>query len=178
MLISDRATIHESVIIGDGTRVEPGAVIYEDCKIGRDCVIGANVVLRPNTKIGNHTICGPLSICEGNVVIGDNTTIGAQSHITMGMSIGDSVFMAPCVVAVNTSKITSAEHGTSKNKIKATLMPPKIEDHVRIGTGVTIMPSIVIGHHSLIAARCVLAKNIPPNSFVMGGKDQIGRIHE
>ncbi|MCY4489917.1 MAG: DapH/DapD/GlmU-related protein [Thaumarchaeota archaeon] len=176
MLISDKATIHESAVVGKDTRIEPGAVIYENCKIGNDCIIGANAVLRPGTHIGNKTIFGPLSISQGDVNIGNNTTISPQSHITMGMSIGSSVFIAPCVVTVNTPEITSAEHGTSKNKSVAVTIPPKIEDYVRIGTGVTVMPGIVIGHHSLIAARCILTKDVPPHSFVIGGKDQIGRI--
>lgn len=176
VIISDKATVHESVVVGEGTKIEPGAVIYENCKIGKECVIGAGAVLRPNTKIGNNTIFGPLSMCQGDAAIGNNTTISPQSHITMGMSVGDNVFLAPYVVTANTPEITSAEHGTSQNKIKARILPPKIEDYVRIGTGVTIMPNVVIGHHSVIAARCVLTKSIPPNSFVIGGKDQIGRI--
>lgn len=176
MTISDRATIHESVTIGDGTRIEPGAVIYENCEIGEKCIIGANAVLRPNTKIKNNTIFGPLSMCEGNVIIGNNTTIETQSHITRGMSIGNNVFLAHYVVTANTANITNAEHGTSQNKLEAQIKPPKIEDYVRIGTGVTIMPNVIIGHHSLIAARCIITSNIPPHSFVIGGKDQIGRI--
>lgn len=176
MLISDKATIHESTVVGEGTKIEPGAVIYENCRIGKECVIGANAVLRPNTVIGDNTIFGPLSMSQGDVVIGSNTTVSPQSHITKGMSIGNSVFIAPNVVTANTPEITSAEHGTSQNKAKARILPPKVEDHVRIGTGVTIMPGIVIGHHSLIAARCVLTKNVPPYSFVIGGKDQVGQV--
>ena len=176
MPASDNATVHESVVAGEGTKIEPGAVIYENCKLGKECVIGANAVLRPNTTIGDNTIFGPLSICEGDTVIGNNTTIETQSHITRGMSIGNNVFMAHYVVTANTPKITSAGHGTSQKKIKARILPPKIEDFVRIGTGVTIMPDIVIGHHSSIAARCLLTKNVPPYSFVIGGKDQIGQV--
>lgn len=175
-LISDRTVIHKSVIIGKETKVEPGAVIYENCEIGENCIIGANCVLRPNTKIQNNTIFGPLSICEGDVIIGKNTTIETQSHITKGMTIGNNVFLAHYVVTANTPNITNAEHGTSHNKIKAQIIPPKIEDYVRVGTGVTIMPNVIVGHHSLIAAKCILTKNVPPHSFVIGGKDQIGRI--
>lgn len=170
------ASIHESVIIGEGTKIEPGVVIYENCEIGERCIIGANAVLRPNTRIKNNTIFGPLSICEGDVTIGSNTTIETQSHITKGMIIGNNVFLAHYVVTANTLHITNTEHGTSRNKKKAEITPPKIEDYVRIGTGVTIMPNVIIGHHSLIAARCILTKSVPPHSFVIGGKDQIGRI--
>jgi acetyltransferase-like isoleucine patch superfamily enzyme len=175
-LISDRAVIHKSVLIGSETKIEPGVVIYENCKIGKNCIIGANAVLRPNTTIGNNTIFGPLSMCEGDAIIGDNTTIECQSHVTKGMIIGNNVFLAHYVVSANTPEITKDEHGTSTNKSKTKISPPKIEDYVRIGTGVTIMPGVTIGHHSLIAARCVITKNIIPNSFVIGGKDQIGRI--
>lgn len=174
--ISDRAVIHESVMLGRRTRVEPGAVIYENCTIGNDCIIGANAVLRPGTRIGNNTIFGPLAMAELNAIIGNNTTIMAQCHITMDMSIGDCVFVGPFVVTANTPRITEKEHGTSRNKEHPKVAPPRIEDHVRVGTGVAIMPGVVIGHHSLIAARCTLTKSVPANSFVIGGKDQIGRV--
>jgi len=168
-------TIGENVIIGDGSVIENGAKIYKNCKIGKQSIIGANSVLRPSTIIGNNTIFGPLSMCEGDTTIGDNTTIECQSHVTKGMTIGNNVFMSHYVVTANTLEITNAEHGTSPNKNKAIISPPKIEDYVRIGTGVTIMPDVVIGHHSLIAARCVITKNVSPNSFMIGGKDQIGK---
>lgn len=176
VFVSDSAFVDESVTVGEETRIEHGAVVYESCQIGKKCIIGANAVLRPNTTIGNNTIFGPLAMCEEDAIIGCNTTIETQSHITKGASIGDNVFMAHYVVTANTPEITSSGHGTSPNKIKAEILPPKIEDYVRIGTGVTIMPGIVIGHHSLIAARCILTKSVPPYSFVIGGKDQIGRI--
>ncbi|MBI1662057.1 MAG: hypothetical protein IS860_00850 [Nitrosopumilus sp.] len=175
-LISEKAVIHESASINDGTKIEPGTVIYENCKIGKNCIIGANSVLRPNTIIKDNTIFGPLSMCEGDAIIGKNTTIGAQSHVTKGMVIGDNVFLGPQVTSANTPKISDSEHGTSSNKKQVEIFPPNIEDYVRIGTGVTILPGVVIGHHSLIAARCVITKDIPPNSFVIGGKDQIGKI--
>ncbi len=175
-LVSGRASIHASAVVGEGTKVEPGAVIYEGCEIGKECVVGANAVLRPNTRIGDNTIFGPLSMCEGDAAIGSNTTIEAQAHITRGMSVGSNVFMAHYVVTANTPEITGAGHGTSRGKAEARISPPKIEDNVRIGTGVTVMPGIVVGHHSLIAARCVLTRSVPPNSFVIGGRDQVGRV--
>lgn len=174
--IGTNVSIHETVQIGSETKIEPGVVIYENCVIGKNCIIGANAVLRPNTIIEDNTIFGPLSMCEGDAKIGKNTTIESQSHITKGMIVGDNVFMAHYVVSANTPEITNAEHGTSANKLKASISPPKIDDYVRIGTGVTIMPGVSIGHHSLIAARCILTKDIPSHSFVIGGKDQIGKV--
>ena len=176
MVVSDKAVVHESVTIGENTKIEPGVVIYKGCRIGRDCIVGANTVMRPNTCIGDNTICGPLSMYEGDIGVGDNTTIGAQAHITRGMRIGNDVFVGPCVLSTNTKKITAGRHGTSQDKIRADILPPNIEDMVRIGARVTIMPGITIGHHSLIAAGCMITRDILPNSFVIGGKDQIGRM--
>ncbi|MDP0498067.1 MAG: acyltransferase [Verrucomicrobiota bacterium JB024] len=43
-----------------------------------------------------------------------------------------------------------------------------IEDNVYIGYGATIMPNVRIGKNSVIAARSVVTKDIPPNSVAAG----------
>ena len=158
-------------------KVENGAIIYEDCKIGDHSIIGANAVLRPRTIIGHHSIFGTLSCSEGQNDIGNHTTIHAQCHITQGVHIGDNVFIAPFFIATNTPIITADEHGsmTSKPyKIKHTY----IEDNVRIGANVRMIPGLRIGHHALIDQDTFLTKDVPACARVRGGKDKIGSVIE
>lgn len=44
----------------------------------------------------------------------------------------------------------------------------KLEDDVFIGPGVIILPNVVIGHGSTVAAGSVVTKNVPPMTFVQG----------
>ncbi len=166
---------YQPVWNGRPYKVEPGAIIYPDCSIGEESIIGANAVLRPYTKIGHHSIFGTLSCSEGHNDIGNYTTIHAQCHITQGVHIGNYVFIAPYFIASNTPEITKGQHGTagpSKVKIKHTY----IEDYVRIGTSVRMIPGLRIGHDALIMQDTLLTKDVPPYAIVKGGKDKVGVI--
>ncbi len=167
-------TIHSNVKIGDNCKIEDGAKIYEECIIGNNCIIGANAVLRPKTKIGNYSIFGTLSCSEGDNSIGDYTTIHAQCHITKGLQIGNNVFIGPCFVSTNTRDITTGKHGVAPTNYK--ILKGVIEDDVRIGANVRMIPGVKIGAFSLIDQDTLITKDIPPHSHVRGGKDKVGRI--
>lgn len=161
--------------IGKNTKLEPGVVIYDDCEIGEDCIIGTSAVLKSNTKIGDHTIFGTLSTTEGNVEIGSWTTIHSQCHVTEGMKIGNSVFIAPFFYTANTPKISAGKFGYP-NTTNDPRFAPRVEDGVRIGENVGLAPGVQIGKDSLIDMCCLITKNIPPNSYVRADKAVVGKI--
>ena len=49
----------------------------------------------------------------------------------------------------------------------------KIEDHVWIGSGSTILKGVTIGKGSVIAAGSIVTKNVPPNSLVAGSSAKV-----
>ena len=156
-------------------QVEPGAIIYPDCIIGDYSVIGANAVLRPYTKIGHHSIFGTASVSEGHCRIGDYTTIHAQCHITQHVIIGNECFIAPFFIATNTPQITKGRHGTEPTEQyepKTTI----IENNVRIGANVRLIPGLMIEHDALIMQDTLLTKDVPSYAIVKGGKDKVGVI--
>lgn len=164
-----------NIIIGVGTKIEPGAVIYDNCEIGENCIIGTSSVLKSHTKIGDHSIFGTLSVTEGNVTIGSWTTIHSQCHITWGMKIGDRVFIGPFFYSANTPKISSGKFGYP-NTTDDPRSPPAIESGVRLGENVGLAPGITIGEDSLIDMCCLITKNIPAGSHVRAGKQVVGKI--
>jgi len=166
----------QSIKIGKNTVLEPGAIIYDNCEIDHHSIIGANSVIRPHSKIGNHTIIGPLVELDGRCEIGNYTTIQVHSQIPYFSKIGNCCFIASYFMASNTKDITKGKHGTAKDKIKPKIFKMIIEDYVRIGVDVKMIPGIKVGHHSFILQGCLITKNIPPYSKVKGGKDRIGKI--
>lgn len=155
-------------------KTEPGAIIYPNCEIGEGSIIGANAVLRPYTRIGKHSIFGTLSCSEGSNAIGDYTTIHAQCHITSNVFIGNNVFIAPFFIASNTPDITKGKHGTKSEKYVA--FPTRIEDNVRIGTNVRMIPGLTIKHDALIMQDTLLTKDVPAKAIIKAGKDKIGKV--
>lgn len=59
--------IHPSVVMGEGTCVQPLVFIGENVKIGKSCIIHSNVSIYADTIIGD------------NVIIHSNSTIGADA---------------------------------------------------------------------------------------------------
>jgi maltose O-acetyltransferase len=102
------------------------------------------------------------------ITIGDNSGIGLEARVQGPLTIGKDVMMGPYVLIYtknhNTSDITipMIKQGESLPE------PVVIEDDVWIGARVTILPGVVIGKHSIIAAGSVVTKNVEAYS-VMGG---------
>lgn len=162
-------------IVKDTVTVERGAIIYPGCNVGDHSVIGANAVLRSGTIIGHHSIFGTLSCSEGDNYIGNYTTIHAQCHITKGVTIGDNCFIAPFFIATNTPFITEGKHGIAPEQNYKPL-PTIIQDNVRIGANVRMVPGKTIGHHALIDQDTFITKDVPPYAHVRGGKDKCGFV--
>ena len=163
-----------NIKIGKGTKVEYGAVIYENCQIGNHCIIGTNAVLKPETIIGDHSIFGTLSTSEGKVKIGSWTTIHSQCHVTWGMEIGNNVFIAPFFYTANTPMINHGKFGYP-NTTNDPRYPPKVEDGVRFGENVGLVPGVTIGHDSLIDMGCLITKDVPSNTWMRSSGGLVAR---
>lgn len=79
----------------------------------------------------------------GTIVISGAATIGKNCNISQGVTIGVS----------------------SRGRYKGV---PTIGDNVYIGPGAKIFGAIKVGNNVAIGANCVVTKNIPDNSVVVG----------
>lgn len=157
------AVIEEGVWIGQGTIVQPFAYIEKNCRIGRKCRIGTGAVLREGTKIGHHSIFGCQSLSEGNNEIGNHTSINTGCLITIGVVVGDYVFVGPKCITMNTKNIS---HG--RKNIVPKLEPSMIKDKARVGAGVKLLPSVVIGENAFVGAGSVVTHDVKPKTVVYG----------
>jgi len=159
---SNFGPIHPDVIFGKDVRVGHYVVIEEGCKIGDYCFIGNFVVLRPQTIVGSKSIISHGCVCEGQCKIGKRVLIEPQCHLTKGIVIEDDVYFGTGVSTTNTNKIV---HG---RKYPLVLKAPIIKRAARIASGVTILPGVVVGENSLVAAGSVVTKDVPDKMMVMG----------
>ena len=87
-----------------------------------------------------------------------------------GITIGDDVFIAPCVC------LSTINHDFNPHNRQATFCKPiVINDRVWIGINATICPGVTIGENSIIAAGAVVTKDVPPNVLVGGNPARILR---
>lgn len=133
----------QSLSIGQGTNVWQFCVILKEARIGENC-----------------NICSHCFI-ENKVVIGDNVTIKCGVQIWDGITIEDNVFVGPNVTFTNDNFPRSKN---STYEMKQTL----IKKGASIGANATILPGLVIGENSFIAAGSVVTKNVAPGTLVAG----------
>jgi maltose O-acetyltransferase len=100
-------------------------------------------------SFGSHTqISGPL-----RVDLGDRVTIGDRVHF------GQEILLLTM----------DHEFGPREERCgRLTSAPIRIEDGVWLGSRVTILPGVTVGHGSTVAAGAVVTHDVAPNSLVGG----------
>jgi acetyltransferase-like isoleucine patch superfamily enzyme len=102
--------------------------------------------------------------CAKGLSIGVNSVINARCRLDSrgGISIGDNVSVSADVI------ILTADHDMDTPNFAGRNKEVVIEDYVWIGTRAMVLPGVIIGKGSLVAAGSVVTKNVEPFS-VMGG---------
>ncbi|MCC7301642.1 MAG: acyl-ACP--UDP-N-acetylglucosamine O-acyltransferase [Bacteroidia bacterium] len=165
------AVIHENTVIGDGTWVASGAVIFPGARIGKNCRIfpGASVSAIPQdlkfageettTEIGDHTtIRECVTINRGTqdrwkTVIGNQCLLMAYVHIAHDCTLGNNIILA--------NSVNLAGHVL-------------IEDHVILEGYVGVSQFVRIGAHSFVSGQTGVRKNVPP--FVKAAREPLSYV--
>jgi len=150
------------VEVGKNSTIGPNSIIYYDVKIGSGCLIGDAVAIRERCTIEANCIIGRHVSLLYNVTVGHGSKIMTNSHITGNSVIGKNVVIGVGVNSVNDNNFGS--EGYDRN----TILGPRIEDNVKIGAGVTLLPNVIIGANSVVGAGSVVTRNIAKNTLVMG----------
>ena len=153
----------EPVILGSGCHIRSGSVIYSGVHFGNNCQTGHHVVVRENTKIGNSSVLGTGVKVEMNTTIGNHVLIETQCHLTAYLTVEDYVFMGPSCVTTNDLRMLHRRAGAGAHLKGAT-----IQWGARIGGGTVILPAVIIGKESVIAAGSVVARDIPAKTLAAG----------
>lgn len=149
LLIGPNATIRAFTTIYAGTTIGAnfqsghGASIREDNVIGDDCSVGTNAVLEFGNRIGRG--CRIHSLCFLEMV-----------------TLGEYVFVGPNVV------FTDDPHPMGCAHYKECKGGVVVEDFVKIGAGVVLLPGVRVGKGALIGAGSVVARNVPAGAVVVG----------
>lgn len=138
------------------------------------------IYIGKNVGIGADTFFGPVILQNGinynpKIIIGEGTWIGKHSSIAAidCVKIGKHVLFAAYV------HITDHSHGyedITKPISPQPLIskgPVIIEDDCWLGFSCEILSGVHIGKHSVIAARAVVTKDVPPYSIAAGNPAKI-----
>ena len=156
-------------VIGDGTIVSTGAIVFAGTQIGARVILGDQSCVRERVTIGDDVVVGRGSLVENDTTIGDLTKIQAEAYITAYTTIEESVFIAPCVVTTNDNFMgrTERRHGL--------IAGPRIRRGARVGGGAVLCPGVEIGEEAFVGAGAVVTKDVPPRKVVVGSPARVLR---
>ena len=145
------------LIIGDDSLIRSHSVFYESSSFGAGLTTGHRVTIREQTIAGASFQIGTLCEIQGDCSVGDYVRF--QSNVFVGKKtiIGNFVWILPYVVLTNDP--------TPPSNV---LMGCVIEDYASIAAASVVLPGVIVGHHSVVAAQACVTRNVPPNMVVAG----------
>lgn len=156
-------------VIGDGTIVSTGAIVFAGARIGARVIVGDQACVRERVDIGDDVVVGRGVLVENDTTIGALTKIQANAYITAYSTLEDNVFIAPCVVTTNDNFMgrTERRHELIKG--------PTVRRGARVGGGAILCPGIVIGEDAFVGAGAVVTKDVAPRMLVVGSPARVLR---
>jgi acetyltransferase-like isoleucine patch superfamily enzyme len=157
------------LVIGAGTIIGTGAVIYAGSCIGQDCLIADQAFVRERCTIGDLVIVGRGVTVENETTIGSYTKIQSQAYITAWMTIEEHVFIAPCVVTTNDNYMGRTEKRLTERK------GAHIKRGARVGANAILLPGVTIGREAFVAAGALVTRDVPDAVLVRGAPARVIR---
>jgi acetyltransferase-like isoleucine patch superfamily enzyme len=145
------------LIISDDSLIRSHSVFYESSSFGAGLTTGHHVTVREKTIAGTGFQIGTLSEIQGDCKIGDYVRFQSNVFVGKKTTIGNFVWILPYVVLTNDP--------TPPSNV---LLGCTIEDYASIAAASVVLPGVIVGHHSLVAAQACVTNNVPPNMVAAG----------
>ena len=152
----------EPLVVGDGTRILAGAIVFAGARLGRNCIVGDQACVRERCELGDDVVIGRAAHVENDVSIGARSKVQANAYITAYSTLEEDVFVAPCVVTTNDNFMgrTEKRHDLRRG--------PTIRRGARVGGGAILLPGIEIGEEAFVGAGAVVLRDVPARAVVVG----------
>lgn len=182
------ATVAESAEIGEGTVIQPNAVIGNNVKIGKNCLIHANVTIGDDCILGDHVVIHSGTVLGGDafyykkraegfdkllsggrVVVKDHVEIGTNCSIDRGVTgdttIGkgsklDNLIQIGHDTVIGENCLLASQIGIAGCVV--------VENDVTIWGQVGIRSDITIATGTVLMAQCGVSKDTEPNKTYWG----------
>ena len=156
-------------MIGDGTVISTGAVVFAGVEVGARVIVGDQSCVRERVTLGDDVVVGRGALVENDTTVGARTKIQAHAYVTAYSTLEDDVFVAPCVVTTNDNFMGRTE------RRHALRTGPTIRRGARVGGGAILCPGVEIGEEAFVAAGAVVTKDVPARVVVVGNPARLLR---
>ena len=110
-LVSPKAYVSKTSIIGKGTAVMHGAVVNAHAQIGVNAIINSMALVEHDATVGNHSHISTGAIVNGESRVGDKSFIGSGAVLKQGISVGSS-----CIVPMGSLVVSDWLDGTNSSE--------------------------------------------------------------
>jgi UDP-2-acetamido-3-amino-2,3-dideoxy-glucuronate N-acetyltransferase len=151
----------DPLVIGEGTTVCCGAVVYAGATVGEGVILGDQCQIRERATVGSGSVVGRGSSVDFDAWVGERVLIQTGVYVTGGSLIEDDVFLGPGVQMANDN--TMGRHPRGEE-----LHGPVVRRAARVGAGVVLLPGVEIGAEAFVAAGAAVVRDVAPREVVMG----------
>lgn len=117
-VVSPRATVSSSAIIGDGAFIAHNSFLGPLTKIGKGNIINTGALVEHEVTIGDFCHVAPNSTVCGRSQIGDNVILGASCTVIDNISICDDVIVGANSTVISDIFKAGTYVGSPARKIK------------------------------------------------------------
>ena len=167
------------IYIGEGTILEPSAILKGPMVIGQGCEIRQGAYLRGNVIVGNHCVIGHCTEIKNSLVM-NHSEVGHFNYI------GDSILGSHVNMGAG-SRLANLQFRTAEQKEPEEQIFPEIPtridnktiptglnkfgailgDNVEVGCNAVICPGALVGKDNWIYPNSVLTKEYYPPKSVL-----------
>ncbi|MCH2136000.1 MAG: UDP-3-O-(3-hydroxymyristoyl)glucosamine N-acyltransferase [Phycisphaerales bacterium] len=169
--VSEKAAVHPTASVGDGTRVHPFAVIDEGAQVGRDCTIYPGAYIGVNARVGDGCLLFPNCVIYDGVQLGDRVTVHGGTVVgSDGFGYATAGGVHHKIPQQGTVRVESDVEFGGNCAIERAAMGETV-----VGEGTKFADLISIGHGTTIGAHCLLVSLVGvAGSVTMGNHVVLG----
>ena len=148
-------------------------------KIAPDVKLGKNVKIYDfvnlyGCQIDDNSKIGTFVEIQKGAKVGKNCKISSHTFICEGVVIEDDVFVGHNVTFINDPyPRATTDDGQLQTEDDWVCIPTKVKKGASIGSSATIMCGITIGTNAIVGAGCVVTRDVPDNTVVVGNPARI-----
>jgi bifunctional N-acetylglucosamine-1-phosphate-uridyltransferase/glucosamine-1-phosphate-acetyltransferase GlmU-like protein len=190
-----RTYVDDAATVGPGTTLLPGTHLRGDSAVGSGCLIGPDSWIE--SSLIEDGVVVRYSVLEG-ARVRERSTIGPFAHLRHGSDIGPDAKVGNFVEvkasrlgrgvkAGHLSYLGDADIGDGTNVGAGTITcnydgavkhRTVVEDDVFIGSNVSLVAPVTIGHGAFLAAGSTITEDVPPQALAIARARQVIKDRE
>jgi UDP-2-acetamido-3-amino-2,3-dideoxy-glucuronate N-acetyltransferase len=149
--VESTADVHDSALLGAGTKVWHLAQIREGARLGSECIVGRGAYVGPG------------------VIIGDKVKLQNYALVYEPARLEDGVFVGPAAVLTNDVSPRSVDlEGRLKRPADWEAVGVVLREGASLGACAVVVAGCQVGRWAMVAAGAVVTRDVPDFALVVG----------